>query len=70
MDRVYFQCKNGHFFSVEKEMEGAVACPKCGDEVAKRVDEKDSPGKKNLDKLVDATFDVMGEGGTPTSGAR
>lgn len=70
MDRSYFQCKNGHFFSVEKEMKGAVACPKCGDVVAKRVGDKESPGRKNLDKLVDATFEVMGEGGTPTSGAR
>jgi len=65
-----YECECGHSFPVDVEEGKSARCPKCGNPIAVSMKEKNSSKKDDYDRLIDATFEIMGEGGVIFSGAR
>ena len=70
MARFEHTCQCGQYFRTVA-LEGEILkCPNCGKSITVALEKKDPLKEKEFDKLVDATCQVMGEGGFTPSGAR
>ena len=62
--RFEYECMCGHSFSTDTDEAHSVKCPSCGNRIPV-LNKKD-----DNDRLIDATFEILGEGGVIFSGAR
>jgi len=70
MPRFECRCPCGFVF-VTFALEGEqLRCPKCGKSIRVSLKDRDLEKKAETDRLVQATYDIMGEGGFSPSGAR
>lgn len=73
MTQGVYECRCGHTYRMNGTDGRGLRCPACGQMVAFPSKEMDPTKKEEFEKLVEAIFEIMGEGregGCPFSGAR
>ena len=70
MARFEYECECGRSFRTVALEGETLRCPNCGKTIRATLEEKDPIKEKEFDELVDATCQIMGDGGFAPSGAR
>ena len=70
MPRFEYRCECGLAFVTFAQEGESLNCPRCGKPIKVSLSERDPEKKKEYDRLVEATYEIMGEGGFSPSGAR
>ena len=70
MARFEYECECGKSFRTVALEGEIITCPGCGKEIKVSLKQRDPGKERDFDSLVDATHEIMVQGGFAPSGAR